>query len=99
MDKTKGVLIIVDMDSILATKVIFAFFLSIAIIYAIALAIGHDNKKKWFKKRQQIRFFTRRGMLGETCHFGYPCTWQGLLVSIIMYFIIGLVSYEFIFNL
>ena len=87
-----------DMEGIFTIKVIFAFSLGIAIIYVTALLIGSQNKGKWFKQRQQTSFFNRRGILGETCHFGYPCTWQGLIITILMYSIIGLAGYEIIFR-
>jgi len=93
------VLIIEEADGILTIKIILAFSLGIAIIYLTALLLGNDNKEKWFKKRQKISIFNRRGMLGESCHFGYPCTWQGLIVTIAMYGIIGIFGYGIIVKL
>jgi hypothetical protein len=88
-----------DIEKILTVKVIFIFFLGIVISYLTALLIGSRRKEKWFKQRRQTSFFTRRGILGEGCHFGYPCTWQGLGVMILMYGIIFLTGYEIIFLL
>lgn len=96
---SEGVIIIEDIERMLTIKVIVAFSLGIAIIYMTALLLGSQSKGKWFKQRQQTSFFNRRGILGETCHFGYPCTWQGLMITILMYGIIGLVGYGIIFRL
>ena len=97
--KAKGVLIIDDAENILTIKVILAFLVGIGIIYVTALIIGKENKRKWFKKRQQTSFFNRRGVLGENCHFGYPCTKQGLIVTIVMYSMMALFGYGIIFKL
>jgi len=92
------VIIIGDSESALAIKIISALFVGIFITYATARLIGSENKAKWFKKRQRFSIFNKRGFLGETCHFGYPCTLQGLAVVLLMYGIIILVGYEIIFG-
>jgi len=93
------VLIIEEVEGILTIKIILAFSVGLAIIYLTALLVGTDNKGKWFRKRRKVSIFNRRGMLGESCHFGYPCTWQGLFVTIAMYSIIGLFGYGIIVKL
>lgn len=86
-------------ERILTIKVILTFFLGIVISYLTASLIGSQRKGKWFKQHRQTSFFSRRGILGEGCHFGYPCTWQGMVVMILMYSIIFLTGYEIIFPL
>lgn len=85
------------MAEISATKIIFAFFVGLGIIYLTARLVGDANKAKWFRKRRQISFFNMRGAFGETFHFGYPCTWQGGLVVTLMYAVIFTVGYIIIF--
>lgn len=96
--KVEGVIIIADTESALAIKIVSAFFVGILIIYVTARFTGSENKAKWFKKRQRMSFFNMRSVLGESWHFGYPRTWQGLVVVLLMYGIIGLVGYEIIFG-
>lgn len=85
------------MADVSATKVIFAFFTGLVIIYITARLIGEANKAKWFRKRQQMSFFNMRGALGDTFHFGYPCTWQGGLIVTLMYSVIFIVGYIIVF--
>ena len=59
------------MNEIDVMRIIYAFFLGIVIIYITAKIIGPEKKMLWFKKRQRLNFFNMRGLLGETCHFGY----------------------------
>jgi phage shock protein PspC (stress-responsive transcriptional regulator) len=79
-------------------RILSAFFTALVIIYVIAKIIGEDRKATWFKKRTRSTIFTRRGVLGETWHFGVPCKWQGFVVSFLMFSIIGVVSYLIIFT-
>ena len=95
----EGVIIIADLESAMAVKIISAFFVGILITYMTALFIGGENKAKWFKKRQGMSFFNMRGLLGETCHFGHPRTWQGLVITLLMYAFIVLVGYVIIFGI
>jgi len=76
-----------------AVWVITSFLNALIIIYMTARWVGEERKARWFKKRQKITFFTRRGPLGEAWHFGVPRTWQGFAVAIAMYGAIGLLSY------
>lgn len=68
-------------------------------IFLIAYLIGPENKAKWFKRRQKYTFFTRRGILGEYINFGYPVTWQGILVFIAIWGVILSFGYWYIFGL
>lgn len=80
-----------------ALRVIITFLIGLCIIYATAKLIGEERKTIWFKKRQQITLFTRRGMLGEALNFGVPRSWQGIIIMIIMYSIIFMIGYLLIF--
>lgn len=75
-----------------------SFLLSLIIIYLTAKIIGQEKKARWFKKRQQNGIFNRRGFLGETLHFGYPCTVEGFIVMMIMFIVIFGISYALIFK-
>ena len=81
-----------------AGRVIAAFFASLAIIFIFGLLVGGERKAKWFKKRTQSMFFNRRGAWGEVCHFGYPCTWQGVAVALVMYGIVAVMAYIIVFK-
>lgn len=65
-------------------KLLISFIISLVIVFITAKIIGEERKIQWFKKRKQSRFFSRRGFGGECCHFGYPCKWQGLVVTFLM---------------
>ncbi|SFL67935.1 hypothetical protein [Pelosinus propionicus] len=84
-----------EMDQVM--RILSAFLTALVIIYGIAKIVGEDRKAAWFKKRTKSTIFTRRGVLGETWHFGVPCKWQGFVVSFLMFSIIGVVSYLMIF--
>lgn len=86
------------MAEVSATKVIIAFVAGLVIIFITARLVGDTNKANWFRKRQQMSFFNMRGALGETFHFGYPCTWQGGVVACLMYAAIFTVGYIIIFH-
>lgn len=81
-------------------NIIVAFIAGLVLIGVTAWLVGPANKEAWFKKRRhQDSFFNRRGMLGEAFHFGYPRTWQGLFVTLVMYGAILSVGYVIIFLL
>lgn len=80
-----------------AARIITVFILSLGFIYIIAKIIGEERKAKWFKKRTKRSFFIRRGFLGETWNFGVPYRWQGFVVFLFMYGVIGVVGYLMIF--
>ena len=86
----------VDTESALAAKIVASFFFGMGIIFITALIVGPERKAKWFRKRQKYSFFNRRGFAGDALHFGYPRTWQGLVVTLLMFGIIGLVGYVII---
>lgn len=70
-------------------KIFLSLFVAIIIAYVIALIIGERRKALWFKKRTKFSFFGKRGSLGDVLHFGYPCTLEGVGVTIGM---IGLMA-------
>lgn len=82
-----------------ALHIIFAFVIGIIITFVTAKIIGEKRKANWFIKRKRDTLFTRRGLLGETCHFGVPCKWQGVIVSLMMFTVIGLIGYFLVFML
>ncbi|MBQ3365268.1 MAG: hypothetical protein IKN57_10340 [Parasporobacterium sp.] len=61
------------------------FFLSFFIIFITARLVGSERKALWFKRRTNYTLLNRRGIFGEYMNFGYPRTWQGLLVALAMY--------------
>lgn len=83
------------------TAVANRLFLIVAIafimFYATVKVIGPENKEKWFKKRQKYTFFNRRGIFGEDINFGYPRTWQGMLIALALYGIIFGGGYWYVF--
>lgn len=84
-------------STIVASRVLQIFFFSFAYIFCIAKIIGSENKLKWFKRRTKTTFFNRKGFLGEYINFGYPITWQGMLVFFAIYGVIFSVGYIYIF--
>lgn len=73
--------------------------LSFAYIYLVAKLIGQENKNDWFKKRTRSSFFTRRGFMGDYINFGYPVSWQGILVFLVIYGVIFTFGYWYLFML
>lgn len=73
-----------------------AFFLSFVIIIATAWLLGSERKAKWFKRRTKYTLLNRRGIFGEYMNFGYPRTWQGLLVALAMYGLIFAIAVGYI---
>ena len=61
------------------------FFLSFFIIFITARLVGNERKALWFKRRTNYTLLNRRSIFGEYMNFGYPRTWQGLLVALAMY--------------
>lgn len=66
-------------------------------IYIISFILGQERRNKWFHKRKTYTFFNKKGFLGEYLNYGYPCTWQGLGVALIMYGVIFGVGYWYVF--
>lgn len=85
-------------DGVMAGRIVLTFFVAMLIILATALVVGRERKAQWFRKRQKYSFFNRRGFAGDALHFGYPRTWQGLVVTGLMFGAIGLVGYGVIFR-
>jgi hypothetical protein len=71
--------------SAITGRLFTVFFLSFFIIMATAWIIGSEKKALWFKRRTKYTLLNRRGIFGEYMNFGYPRTWQGLLVALAMY--------------
>lgn len=80
-------------DTDIAVRIICSVLCAIFIANIVARVIGEERKRKWFKKRSKFSVFNMRGILGERCHFGRPCTLQGLGVTVVMLSCIALVSY------
>lgn len=74
-------------------KILMIFAVALLVVGMTGVFIGGEKKAKWFRKRTKISFFTRRGLFGEVCHFGYPCTKEGYLVSAVMLVTIMAASY------
>lgn len=74
-------------------KLLMIFVAALLVVGMTGGIIGEEKKARWFRKRTKISFFTRRGVLGEVCHFGHPCTKEGYLVSAVMLTVIVAASY------
>ena len=72
------------------------FFLSFFIIFITARLVGSERKALWFKRRTKYTLLNRRGIFGEYMNFGYPRTWQGLLVALGMYGLIFIIAIGYI---
>ena len=72
------------------------FILSFVIIFATARILGSERKALWFKRRTKYNLLNRRGIFGEYANFGYPRTWQGLLVALAMYGLIFAIAFGYI---
>ena len=72
----------------LTKRALITFVGAFFYIFLIARLIGTENKAKWFKRRTRYTFFTRRGILGEYINFGYPVTWQGIAIFILIWAVI-----------
>lgn len=78
-----------SVDSVLVvTRMFIVLALAFILFYLTVKVIGPENKEKWFKKRQKYTFFNRRGIFGEDINFGYPRTWQGILLALVLYGVI-----------
>ena len=80
-----------------ANRLFIIVFVAFILFYATVKVIGPENKEKWFKKRQKYTFFNRRGIFGEDINFGYPRTWQGMLIALALYGIILGGGYWYVF--
>ena len=73
-----------------AVRLFHMILVTFVFLYLVVKVIGPENKAKWFRKRQKYTFFNRRGIFGEDINFGYPVTWQGIVVfCVINLFIFG----------
>ncbi len=86
------------MDVIYMKRIFIAFILSFVLLGIISHVLGEERKAKWFRKRTKYTLFTRRSILGEWIHFGYPCTWEGLAVATATFGGIFSASYFYIFR-
>jgi hypothetical protein len=81
-------------------KILIAFALTFAFMAVVGAILGPERKARWFKKRKMTNFtiLNRRSILGEFMHFGYPCTWQGFLVTLGIFAVVGWFAYWYIFT-
>lgn len=86
-----------DNAMIIVQRLLYLLAFSFIYIYIVALAIGRENKAKWFKKRTKSSVFTRRGFMGEYINFGYPTCIKGVLVMILIYGVIFALGYFCLF--
>ena len=77
-------------------RLVTVFFLSFIIIMITARLIGGERKEKWFKRRTKYTLLNRRGVFGEYLNFGYPRTFQGLAVALVMYGLIFAIAIGYI---
>lgn len=80
------------MEISIATKIFIAVFVAFFTFFITGKIIGSERKALWFRKRKRYSIFTKRGPIGEVVHFGYPCTKQGVVVTILMLICIALSS-------
>ena len=80
----------------LASRIISVFFLSFFVFMATAWLLGSERKERWFKRRTKYTLLNRRGIFGEYMNFGYPRTWQGVLVALAMYGLIFAIAIGYI---
>lgn len=80
----------------LANRIITVFLLSFLVFMGTARILGSERKERWFKRRTKYTLLNRRGIFGEYMNFGYPRTWQGLLVALGMYGLIFIIAIWYI---
>ena len=80
----------------LASRIMTVFFLSFFVFMATAWILGSERKEQWFKRRTKYTLLNRRGIFGEYMNFGYPRTWQGVLVALAMYGLIFAIAIGYI---
>jgi len=87
---------VVDLSTVPAPaftgRLLTVFALAFVIIIITARLIGSERKAKWFKRRTNYNLLNRRGIFGEYMNFGYPRTWQGLIVALAMYGLIFVIA-------
>lgn len=84
---------IIMLELSIVGKVFTCLFVAMLIILGTALWVGEERKAQWFRKRKKYSWFLRRGILGEILHFGYPCTVQGGIVTVVMFSLICIFSF------
>lgn len=84
-------------NSLVCARILQVFIGAFFYIFVIAKIVGSENKAKWFKRRMKYTFFNRRGIFGEYINFGYPITWQGAVVFVIIYGAIFGFGYWYVF--
>lgn len=82
---------------LICNRIIVIMVIAFVMFYATVKVIGPENKEKWFKKRQKYTFFNRRGIFGEDINFGYPRTWQGMLIALGLYALLLGGGYWYVF--
>ena len=80
----------------LVNRILTVFFLSFFVFMITAWILGSERKEQWFKRRTKYTLLNRRGIFGEYMNFGYPRTWQGVLVALAMYGMIFAIAIGYI---
>ena len=80
----------------LVNRILTVFFLSFFVFMITAWILGSERKEQWFKRRTKYTLRNRRGIFGEYMNFGYPRTWQGVLVALAMYGLIFAIAIGYI---
>ena len=80
----------------LVNRILTVFFLSFFVFMITAWILGSERKEQWFKRRTKSTLLNRRGIFGEYMNFGYPRTWQGVLVALAMYGLIFAIAIGYI---
>jgi len=83
-------------QTLIVARILYMVAFAFVFISLVSVVLGKERRLAWFKKRTHYRFFSRRGFVGEYINFGYPRTWQGLLLAIFMLAVIGGVGYAYI---
>ncbi|WP_251454983.1 hypothetical protein [Veillonella intestinalis] len=65
-------------------KILISFVWALIVFFVTALIIGNERKARWFRRRTKYSFFNRRGFISELLFYGYPCTKEGIYVTIAM---------------
>ena len=65
-------------------KILICLVWAFIVFFITALILGAERKSQWFQRRTKYSWFNRRGIFGESLHFGYPKTKEGYGVTCMM---------------
>lgn len=85
-------------DDIYLQRIFMMFVFAFVLFTITGLIIGNERKAKWFRKRTKYSFLNRRSIISEFIHFGRPCTWEGLLITIVLLGFLLCFGYWFVFH-